>query len=240
MALALNNLKRVDMPLNKETNQTSFSGVFVLLYVLFKVTTALPLFASFITISLFSCMFLRRAFLSVRDCYASFFSFKLMFHSFSKNVFNSLLLSLSGKNFDLYFSRELSMFSLLWNFSINLNFLSNSVRSLFNSHWLLFRVGKILILILVLKNQSDFYVIFILIDYFRFYVVGFVRYVTWIGLFVWLVLPKTTRNDLLAAQAKQKGNVSEFELQSRCYTHFWTNALGKGMNPLFLNNSRTI
>ena len=28
--------------------------------------------------------------------------------------------------------------------------------------------------------------------------------------------------------------VSEFELQSRNYVHFWTNTLGKGMNPLIL------
>ena len=27
---------------------------------------------------------------------------------------------------------------------------------------------------------------------------------------------------------------SEFELQSRYYIHFWTNTLGKGMNPLTL------
>ena len=26
--------------------------------------------------------------------------------------------------------------------------------------------------------------------------------------------------------------VSEFELQSLYYVHFWTNTLGKGMNPL--------
>ena len=28
--------------------------------------------------------------------------------------------------------------------------------------------------------------------------------------------------------------VSEFVLQSRYYVHFWTNTLGKGMNPLIL------
>ena len=28
--------------------------------------------------------------------------------------------------------------------------------------------------------------------------------------------------------------VSEFELQSRYYIHFWPNTLGKGMNPLIL------
>ena len=28
--------------------------------------------------------------------------------------------------------------------------------------------------------------------------------------------------------------VSEFEFQSRCYVHFRTNILGKGMNPLIL------
>ena len=28
--------------------------------------------------------------------------------------------------------------------------------------------------------------------------------------------------------------VSEFVLQSRYYVHFWTNRLGKGMNPLIL------
>ena len=28
--------------------------------------------------------------------------------------------------------------------------------------------------------------------------------------------------------------VSEFELQSCYYIHFWTNTLGKGMNPLIL------
>ena len=28
--------------------------------------------------------------------------------------------------------------------------------------------------------------------------------------------------------------VNEFELQSRYYVHFWTNTLGKGMNPLIL------
>ena len=28
--------------------------------------------------------------------------------------------------------------------------------------------------------------------------------------------------------------VSEFELQSRYYVHFWTNTFGKGMNPLIL------
>ena len=26
---------------------------------------------------------------------------------------------------------------------------------------------------------------------------------------------------------------SEFELQTYCYVYFWTNALGKDMNPLF-------
>ena len=29
--------------------------------------------------------------------------------------------------------------------------------------------------------------------------------------------------------------VTEFELQSRYYVHFWTNTLGKGMNPLILS-----
>ena len=28
--------------------------------------------------------------------------------------------------------------------------------------------------------------------------------------------------------------VSEFKLQLRYYVHFWTNTLGKGMNPLIL------
>ena len=28
--------------------------------------------------------------------------------------------------------------------------------------------------------------------------------------------------------------VNEFELQSHYYVHFWTNTLGKGMNPLIL------
>ena len=28
--------------------------------------------------------------------------------------------------------------------------------------------------------------------------------------------------------------VNEFELQSRYYFHYWTNALGKSMNPLIL------
>ena len=28
--------------------------------------------------------------------------------------------------------------------------------------------------------------------------------------------------------------VSKFELQSRYYVHFWTNTLGKGINPLIL------
>ena len=28
--------------------------------------------------------------------------------------------------------------------------------------------------------------------------------------------------------------VSEFELQSRYYIHFWANTLGKGMDPLIL------
>ena len=28
--------------------------------------------------------------------------------------------------------------------------------------------------------------------------------------------------------------VGEFELQSRYYVHFWTNTIGKGMNPLIL------
>ena len=28
--------------------------------------------------------------------------------------------------------------------------------------------------------------------------------------------------------------VSEFELQSRYYVRFWTNIIGKGMNPLIL------
>ena len=28
--------------------------------------------------------------------------------------------------------------------------------------------------------------------------------------------------------------VSEFELQSRYYVHFWENTLGKGMNPVIL------
>ena len=28
--------------------------------------------------------------------------------------------------------------------------------------------------------------------------------------------------------------VSEFKLQSHYYIHFWTNTLGKGMNPLIL------
>ena len=28
--------------------------------------------------------------------------------------------------------------------------------------------------------------------------------------------------------------VREFEIQSRYYVHFWTNTLGKGMNPIIL------
>ena len=31
-----------------------------------------------------------------------------------------------------------------------------------------------------------------------------------------------------------KALVSEFELQSRYYVHFWANTLGKGMNPLII------
>ena len=57
-------------------------------------------------------------------------------------MFNSLLLSLSGKNLDLFFilfyEGVIYIFSLL-NFSINLNFLS---RSFFNSPILLFAMGK--------------------------------------------------------------------------------------------------
>ena len=32
--------------------------------------------------------------------------------------------------------------------------------------------------------------------------------------------------------------VSEFELHSRYYVHFRTNTLGKGMNPLILNQQQ--
>ena len=58
--------------------------------------------------------------------------FLFMFQSFSKNMFNSLKLSLSGKKFD-FGLLESSVFSLLFNFSSNLNFCSNSSRSPFNS-----------------------------------------------------------------------------------------------------------
>ena len=37
------------------------------------------------------------------------FSFRLIFHNFSKNVFSSLLLFLSGKNLFLLFARESSV-----------------------------------------------------------------------------------------------------------------------------------
>ena len=49
---------------------------------------------------------------------------------------------LSGKNLILLFTRESSVSFLFFYFSICLNFLSNSLRSFFNSSMLLFGVGQ--------------------------------------------------------------------------------------------------
>ena len=44
-----------------------------------------------------------------------------------------------------------------------------------------------------------------------------------------------TRGIVVMVKALDCGTkVSEFELQSRYYVHFWTNTYGKGMDPLIL------
>ena len=70
------------------------------------------------------------------------FSFRFIFHNSSKNVFSLLLLFLSGKNLVLFFTRESSVSFLFLNFSISLNFLSNTLRSVFSYPMLLFGVGQ--------------------------------------------------------------------------------------------------
>ena len=64
------------------------------------------------------------------------FFLRSILHNFSKNVFSSLLLFLSGKNLVLFFTRESSVYLSSLNFSISLNFL------FFSSPMLLFGVGQ--------------------------------------------------------------------------------------------------
>ena len=55
--------------------------------------------ASFIIIYLFSCIFFKVGICSCERLFRIVFSFRLIFHSvYEKNVYTSLLLSLSGKN----------------------------------------------------------------------------------------------------------------------------------------------
>ena len=83
-------------------------------------TMALPLSASLIIIFSFSCKFFKARFCFSERLFFVIFSFRLIFHNFSKNVFSSLLLFLSGKNLVLFFTRELSVSFLFLNISISL------------------------------------------------------------------------------------------------------------------------
>ena len=62
--------------------------------------------AFFIIIYLFSCIFFKVCICSCERLFCIVFSFRLIFHSFSKNVYTSLLLSLSGKNLGKFFLQE--------------------------------------------------------------------------------------------------------------------------------------
>ena len=77
------------------------------------------------------CFFFWEFFFFLCVCGCFFFSFRLIFNNFSKIVFSSLLLFLSGKNLVLFFTMDSSVSFLFLNFSICLNFLSNSFRSFF-------------------------------------------------------------------------------------------------------------
>ena len=89
----------------------------------------------------FSCIIFKHCFCFYERLFFVF-SFRLIFHNFSKNVFSSLLLFLPGKNFVLLFIRESFVSFLFLNFSICLNFLSNSLRPFFSPPMLLLGVGQ--------------------------------------------------------------------------------------------------
>ena len=79
-------------------------------------TTALPLSASFIIICSSSCKFFKARFCFSERLFFVVFSFRLIFHDFSKNAFSSLLLFLFGKNLVLFFTRELSISFLIFEY----------------------------------------------------------------------------------------------------------------------------
>ena len=48
------------------------------------------------------------------------------------------------------------------------------------------------------------------------------------------VQPLTSQGGVMVKALDGRIVVNKFELQSRYYVHFWTNTLGKGVNPLIL------
>ena len=93
--------------------------------------------ASFMIISLFSCIFLKIIFVSMRDCYLLlFFPVSQCSTSFQRMCLTHCYLLCPERIY--FFTKESFVFYLLWNFSINLNIRSNYLRSIFDSPRLIF------------------------------------------------------------------------------------------------------